>query len=383
MEASSVAESMSRSTEFRNTEKNDGSSLFPDLGGLLTDLSCTEDPVRKLDIAKQICHAVNVPSYLELKILQQLGLSNRKGSTAPQLADVLLAGAVQELQRNTEKSAQHRIDVCTRTSSSASDGSNRQIHASVICQNSRIGRVYSPQLIETPTTLENLRRLTRAVDLQSPILVQGEVGCGKSFLIRELAKSMGQESTLVELHLDDQTDSKTLLGAYVCSDVPGELLWQPGVITQAALSGRWLIIEDIDKTPLEVAAALSSLLERRRLYLPERGREVPVHNDFRLFGTRSLSSSSVSSQRFSNKKSGKDYSNPNSASNVAAVAAAAAANHSMLTAQLVIPALRHFSYFWHFVTMDLPGSEEIRHIVSSRFPMLLPGTYSNNDLTQP
>ena len=53
----------------------------------------------------------------------------------------------------------------------------------------------------------------------------------------------------------------------------------------------------------------------------------------------------------------------------------------MLNAQLVVPALRHFSYFWHFVTMDLPGSEEIRHIVSSRFPMLLPGTYSNHHLT--
>ena len=379
MEATSVARSMSESIEFSDAENND-KSLFPDLGGLLTNLSSTEDPVRKLDIAKQICRAVNVPSYLELKILQQLDLSSSKGSTPTQLADVLLAGAIQELQRNTEKSAQHRIDVCTRSSSVASDGSSRPVHASVICQNSRIGNVYSPQLIETPTTLENLRRLTRAVDLQSPILVQGEVGCGKSFLIRELAKSMGQDSTLVELHLDDQTDSKTLLGAYVCSDVPGELLWQPGVITQAALSGRWLIIEDIDKTPLEVAAALSSLLERRRLYLPEKGREVPVHSDFRLFGTRSLSSSSSSQQqRITSKKSGKDHSNSNSGS--AAAAAAAAANHSMLNAQLVVPALRHFSYFWHFVTMDLPGSEEIRHIVSSRFPMLLPGTYSNHHLT--
>ena len=374
MEASSIARTMIESAVSNNAENNDTNSLFPDLGRLLTNLSHTEDPVRKLDIAKQICRAVNVPSYLELKILQQLDLSNGKGSSVPPLADVLLASTIQELQRNTGKSAQHRIDVCTRSSSIGPDGSNRQVHASAISQNSRIGRCqYSPQLIETPTTLENLRRLTRAVDLQSPILVQGEVGCGKSFLIRELAKSMGQESTLVELHLDDQTDSKTLLGAYVCSDVPGELLWQPGVITQAALSGRWLIIEDIDKTPLEVAAALSSLLERRRLYLPEKGREVSVHNDFRLFGTRSLSSSSIGSQKYNNKKNGKDTNSTVLNTTAAAATATAAIHHSLLNAQLMVPALRHFSYFWHFVTMDLPGSDEIRHIVSSRFPMLLPG----------
>lgn len=365
---------MTESSDSNSAENNDKNSLFPDLGGLLSNLSRTEDPVHKLDIAKQICRAVNVPSYLELKILQQLDLCDGKGSSVPPLADVLLAGTIQELQRNTEKSAQHRIDECTRSKRIGSDGSNRQVHASTINQNSRIGRQYSPQLIETPTTLENLRRLTRAVDLQSPILVQGEVGCGKSFLIRELAKSMDQESTLVELHLDDQTDSKTLLGAYVCSDVPGELLWQPGVITQAALSGRWLIIEDIDKTPLEVAAALSSLLERRRLYLPEKGREVSVHNDFRLFGTRSLPSSSMGSQKNTNKKNGKDNSNSSILNTTAVVTTTTAVNHSQLNAQLVVPALRHFSYFWHFVTMDIPGNDEIRHIVSSRFPMLLPGS---------
>ena len=176
------------------------------------------------------------------------------------------------------------------------------------------------RVIETATTTENLRRLSQAVALESPILVQGEVGCGKSFLIRELAASMGLESTLVELHLDDQTDSKTLLGAYVCSDVPGEFLWQAGVITQAALNGRWLVIEDIDRAPLEVAASLSTLLERRRLYLPDRGKEVDVHPLFRVFGTRATA---------------------NVTGDVLVAGIAGSIN---------VPSLRHFSFFWHFVT---------------------------------
>jgi midasin len=199
----------------------------------------------------------------------------------------------------------------------------------------------SGRMIETVTTNENMRRLSQAVALQTPIMVQGEVGCGKSFLIRELAASLGLESTLVELHLDDQTDSKTLLGAYVCSDVPGEFLWQPGVITQAALNGRWLVIEDIDRAPLEIAASLSTLLERMRLYLPDRGKEVSVHPSFRVFGTRSITAN---------------------------------AETTLLggAGTMTVPSLKHFSFFWHFVTIDVPSSAEIKHIVTAKFPQLLP-----------
>jgi midasin len=199
----------------------------------------------------------------------------------------------------------------------------------------------SGRMIETVTTNENMRRLSQAVALQTPIMVQGEVGCGKSFLIRELAASLGLESTLVELHLDDQTDSKTLLGAYVCSDVPGEFLWQPGVITQAALNGRWLVIEDIDRAPLEIAASLSTLLERMRLYLPDRGKEVSVHPSFRVFGTRSITASAETTL-------------------------------SGGAGTMTVPSLKHFSFFWHFVTIDVPSSAEIKHIVTAKFPHLLP-----------
>lgn len=39
-------------------------------------------------------------------------------------------------------------------------------------------------------------------------------------------------SGVVRIHMDDQMDSKTLLGAYTCTDVPGQFRWQPGVLTQ-------------------------------------------------------------------------------------------------------------------------------------------------------
>ena len=55
------------------------------------------------------------------------------------------------------------------------------------------------------------------------------------------ARALGKEAGLIRIQLDDQMDSKTLLGTYVCTDTPGEFLWQPGALTQAVMQGRWVM----------------------------------------------------------------------------------------------------------------------------------------------
>ncbi len=57
---------------------------------------------------------------------------------------------------------------------------------------------------------------------------------------------------MVVLHLDNATDSKALLGAYVCGDMPGEFRWQPGALAHALAAGRWVLLEDVDAAPAEV-----------------------------------------------------------------------------------------------------------------------------------
>lgn len=42
----------------------------------------------------------------------------------------------------------------------------------------------------------------------------------------------------LRIQLGDQTDSKMLLGQYRCTDVPGEFVWQPGVLTQVKI--HWI-----------------------------------------------------------------------------------------------------------------------------------------------
>ncbi|KUF91591.1 hypothetical protein AM588_10003219 [Phytophthora nicotianae] len=139
-------------------------------------------------------------------------------------------------------------------------------------------------LVPTPSTKRNLQSLAIALGLKRPILVAGPGGCGKTATIRELARLSGN-SDMVELHLDDQIDSKTLLGSYVCTDVPGEFAWQPGALTTAVLAGRWVVIEDIDRAPFEVLAALMPLLETREMVLPGRGELLVAHSNFQIFGT--------------------------------------------------------------------------------------------------
>jgi midasin (ATPase involved in ribosome maturation) len=144
----------------------------------------------------------------------------------------------------------------------------------------------SSKLILTTQTRRNLSLLSSAFVLQemTPILLTGPTGSGKSSLVRHLGKALGIES-LLELHVDDDTDSKTLIGTYQTTDIPGEFTWQPGALTRAVLAGTWILLEDLDKVPLEIQAALLPLLESRRLPLGVNGEVAICHPNFRLFAT--------------------------------------------------------------------------------------------------
>lgn len=39
----------------------------------------------------------------------------------------------------------------------------------------------------------------------------------------------------VKVQLGDQTDSRMLLGNYLCTDIPGEFIWQAGILAQVII----------------------------------------------------------------------------------------------------------------------------------------------------
>lgn len=145
------------------------------------------------------------------------------------------------------------------------------------------------RIVHTKGIQDSLQQMAVAVGNRKPMLIQGPRGCGKTVVIQELARLM-QAKEIVELHVDDQVDSKALFGTYVCSDVPGEFIWQEGPLTKAVRTGRWVVIEDINRAPLEVLSALTPLIENGVLDNGGMNGKIHPHDDFQLFATRCITS---------------------------------------------------------------------------------------------
>lgn len=102
--------------------------------------------------------------------------------------------------------------------------------------------------------------------------------------IEKLEKS-APKNGFMRIQLGDQTDNKMLLGQYRCTDVPGEFVWQPGVLTQAVLNGYWLLLEDLDTATQDVCTVLTNLLENNYLSVPGFRDCIKIEPGFQLFVT--------------------------------------------------------------------------------------------------
>ncbi|OJD17177.1 hypothetical protein AJ78_02721 [Emergomyces pasteurianus Ep9510] len=140
-------------------------------------------------------------------------------------------------------------------------------------------------LVETPTVLRNLRNLGNSLLSMDPLLLVGLAGSGKTSLINEAANQLGHSSSMVTLHLNEQTDAKSLLGVYSTSSQAGSFSWQPGVLTKAAREGRWVLIEDLDRAPSEVLGLILPLIEKRELVIPSRKERIRCADGFRVIAT--------------------------------------------------------------------------------------------------
>lgn len=140
-------------------------------------------------------------------------------------------------------------------------------------------------LVVTPTTLRNLEHLAKLLQQPGPVLLHGSSGAGKTASVLELARELGMDSSLVTLHLNEQTDAKMLIGLYTTGTKPGSFEWRPGILTTAVREGRWVLIEDLDRAPTEVMSTLLPLIERGELLIPNSGERIQAPRSFRILAT--------------------------------------------------------------------------------------------------
>ncbi|KAJ3682433.1 hypothetical protein LUZ60_015006 [Juncus effusus] len=161
-------------------------------------------------------------------------------------------------------------------------------------QRQQNGETASPFVL-TNTMKKSFEVALMAVTQKWPVLLHGPVGAGKTALINKLSSG----NRVLFIHMDDQMDSRTLVGSYVCTERPGEFKWNPGSLTQAIVRGYWIVFEDIDKAPSDVQSVLLPLLEGSNSFSTGHGEAVEVAESFRLFATVTTSGLDTEGRRFS------------------------------------------------------------------------------------
>ena len=188
-------------------------------------------------------------------------------------------------------------------------------------------------MIRTPTTLSNAKLLAEALKSERPILITASSGSGKSSLIIDAARELGVDKSMLVLHLNEQTDAKSLIGMYVTGTVPGSFRWQPGVLSTAVKEGRFVLIEDLDRAPTDVLGLIMPLLSQRELMVPNQGEKIHAGYNFRLIATIRTMPRAGSGQ---------------------SIATPVALGER----------------FWRRIDIEMPALEEYQTIIASSFPLL-------------
>ena len=102
-------------------------------------------------------------------------------------------------------------------------------------------------LAEHRPVLEDLRQICLGISIRRPVLVSGEIGSGKTHLIRYAAQNTHHK--LVCYQLSEETDAQSLIGGYVQVDFVSKLFFRK--------FWQFSKLEDVAKNPFVLWSLLS------------------------------------------------------------------------------------------------------------------------------
>ncbi|KAK1444881.1 hypothetical protein BgAZ_107870 [Babesia gibsoni] len=140
---------------------------------------------------------------------------------------------------------------------------------------------------QSKNSLNLVAKLMRALEINRPILLEGEPGVGKSATISALAALNGVR--LLRVNLSEHTDIMDLFGSDLPTIVDGnwKFIWHNGPVMEAAVKGHWIVLDELNLASQQVLEGLNALLDHRReTFIPELDRFIKCHDNFRLFASQ-------------------------------------------------------------------------------------------------
>jgi MoxR-like ATPase len=139
-------------------------------------------------------------------------------------------------------------------------------------------RIPRTLFFEVPSQLALLRLIMMDYALGHNLLLIGAQGTGKNKLTDEFVRLVNRECNFVQLHRDTTLQSLTTAPTLDA----GRLRMVDSPVVEAVVAGRVLVVDEADKAPREVVAALRALAADRALTLSD-GRRVHAAPSFVVF----------------------------------------------------------------------------------------------------
>eukprot|EP00755_Sulcionema_specki_P015420 Sspe_Gene.9679::Locus_3257_Transcript_1_1_Confidence_1.000_Length_5642::g.9679::m.9679 len=259
---------------------------------------------KRLDEARQ--DDPNVP-LLSLRQLLRIGVAG--GDLYRRVADTLLmeimpafaAERVENIVRSvgiestkTEGPIPHPVVTTTPTSRTVTIG-DVSLTVRGTLEGQEAALVPTVNFCDNEEHTATLQRLLEDFAGKQHILMIGKQGVGKNRLIDRLLELLDRPREYIQLHRDSTVASLTVRP----SVQDGRVTWEDAPLVKALVKGHVLVVDEIDKAPLEVVGVLKGLLEDKNLALSdgrrivapdssegawcaEEDRAITIHPDFQL-----------------------------------------------------------------------------------------------------
>lgn len=100
---------------------------------------------------------------------------------------------------------------------------------------------------------EILQKICSSINSGNHVMLSGSPGTGKTTLAMAIAKAATNREALFTTATSDWTTFDTIGGYLPDLNEPGKLTFEPGVIYQSIADRKWIIIDEINRAPIDKA----------------------------------------------------------------------------------------------------------------------------------